>query len=165
MLANKTLSSPNHPVNSTCYFSIRPRTTRDYTCPDETPLSSLSTPSDEDISCPKSTHSIAFQPHLDNPSTFKMDASRLLQLQTQAAHPMSLVRPQARPLQDVLYVEDSSERSPDSETSSPPTSSPSTARCSRCQRTLSFTMESARVSYGLNLYYCARCAEMVGYKR
>lgn len=55
-------------------------------------------------------------------------------------------------------------------------------RCSRCQRVLSFGLEPAQggasaapldassaaggmVRFGHNLYYCARCASMVGLKR
>jgi hypothetical protein len=45
-------------------------------------------------------------------------------------------------------------------------SSPEIARCSRCHRTPSIditTGKSNMVQYGLNQYYCSRCAGMVGY--
>ena len=41
-------------------------------------------------------------------------------------------------------------------------------RCSRCQRTASLSSTSpfdTMVSYGLNLYYCNRCASLTGYKK
>ena len=41
------------------------------------------------------------------------------------------------------------------------------ARCSRCQRSLSLEGGSApdAVRFGMNSYYCIRCASMVGYVR
>jgi uncharacterized protein with PIN domain len=42
------------------------------------------------------------------------------------------------------------------------------ARCSRCKRSLSVDSDapssSQAVKVGTNLYYCKRCASMVGYK-
>ncbi|RJE18650.1 hypothetical protein PHISCL_09010 [Aspergillus sclerotialis] len=49
------------------------------------------------------------------------------------------------------------------------TTSPSfdIVRCSRCQRSLSIENESSRdaVRFGMNSYYCTRCASMVGFVR
>ncbi|EAW08411.1 uncharacterized protein ACLA_031440 [Aspergillus clavatus NRRL 1] len=40
-------------------------------------------------------------------------------------------------------------------------------RCSRCQRSMSLENESSPgvVRFGMNSYYCSRCASMVGFIR
>ncbi|KAL2808160.1 hypothetical protein BJX63DRAFT_50744 [Aspergillus granulosus] len=40
-------------------------------------------------------------------------------------------------------------------------------RCSRCQRSMSLENESTPgiVRFGMNSYYCSRCASMVGFGR
>ncbi|OJI96298.1 hypothetical protein ASPVEDRAFT_120937 [Aspergillus versicolor CBS 583.65] len=40
-------------------------------------------------------------------------------------------------------------------------------RCSRCQRSMSLESESTPgvVRFGMNSYYCSRCASMVGFIR
>jgi hypothetical protein len=83
-----------------------------------------------------------------------------------------LARPQPQPQQNVMNINS------DGSISSTPTStsgrgsmhnifsSPEIARCSRCHRTPSIdiaTGKSNMVQYGLNQYYCSRCAGMVGY--
>lgn len=92
-----------------------------------------------------------------------MPAASLLQLQTNAAHG-SPSRPQH--IQNVLHVTSDDSTTSDSSTSSTESSySPEFARCSRCQRTSSVdykTGKSNMISYGMNSYYCSRCAGMVG---
>ncbi|RMZ03662.1 hypothetical protein D0860_06711 [Hortaea werneckii] len=96
-----------------------------------------------------------------------------MQVQTAAAHSKAPHRPSPHPLQNMLYT--SSESSAESDDSAHSTDSLGsgltspieTARCSRCQRTPSLdvrTGKSNMVSYGLNLWYCTRCAAMVGFK-
>ena len=83
-----------------------------------------------------------------------------------------LARPQPQPQQNRMDINS------DGSVSSTPTStsgrgsmhnifsSPEIARCSRCHRTPSIditTGKSNMVQYGLNQYYCSRCAGMVGY--
>ncbi|KAF1353480.1 hypothetical protein BDV97DRAFT_116163 [Delphinella strobiligena] len=145
-----------------CYFSIPSSLPTD-----ETPSSTaLSTPS-EDIATNHPLGSPKFYTYQPSPRKYIMDVSRFLQVQTQAAH---IPRPQPQPLQNVLHVDDESLSSPGSESSSPSNSnslpvSAAPARCSRCQRTLSVDMSAGKVSYGLNLWYCSRCAGMVGYNQ
>jgi len=112
----------------------------------------------------------------------KMDISKLLQMQTQAAHPHAQpVRPQPRPLQDVLHVSDDfSENNSDESIASVDVEmrSPSPdeiirspiahARCSRCHRTPSIDLTTGKhnmIEYGLNSFYCIRCAGMVGFAK
>ena len=83
-----------------------------------------------------------------------------------------LARPQPQPQQSRMDINS------DGSVSSTPTStsgrgsmhnilsSPEIGRCSRCHRTPSIditTGKSNMVQYGLNQYYCSRCAGMVGY--
>nr|POE77392.1 hypothetical protein CFP56_09039 [Quercus suber] len=93
----------------------------------------------------------------------KMDS--LMQAQTNAAHGNSPLRPRPRPLQqNVLHVS-SDDASSSSSDSSDSYEHPESARCSRCQRTPSLdgrTGKSNMVPYGLNLWYCSRCANIVG---
>lgn len=84
------------------------------------------------------------------------------------------IRPQPQPQQNVLHV--TSDDSITSTTSSSYASStgsrhnifssPESARCSRCHRTPSIDIQTGKsnmVEYGLNQYYCSRCAAMVGF--
>lgn len=150
--------------NPTCYFSIPLRNT----VYDETPLyTSARTdeliPLSRPMASPSSPDQIASPPH------YRMDASRFLQLQTQAATGYFPSRPQPQPVQNILHVDNSPgatpAATPAADESCSSMSTPLTARCSRCQRSLSIDVNAGKVSYGLNLYYCSRCAEMVGYKR
>jgi hypothetical protein len=84
----------------------------------------------------------------------------------------SLVRPQPQPQQNRMDINsDGSVSSTPMSTSGRGSmhnifSSPEIARCSRCHRTPSIditTGKSNMVQYGLNQYYCSRCAGMVGY--
>lgn len=82
-------------------------------------------------------------------------------------------RPQPHPQQNVLHVTSDDSTSSASSSSSTGSmydiySSPDLARCSRCHRTPSIDIKTGKsnmVQYGLNLYYCSRCAAMVGFKR
>jgi len=77
------------------------------------------------------------------------DASKLLRLQTDAAH-----RPAAKPLQH-----SSSTSSSSSSHSSSSTASPATLCCCRCRR----ESGSGMIQFATNLYYCNHCARMTGY--
>ena len=103
--------------------------------------------------------------------TNAMSASSFLQLQTRAAHPPK--RPQNQPDKDIQVTTfSSSSTSPSSPGSSielSPAQSPLTdwARCSRCHRSVSVDgslPSMTGVSFGINSYYCQRCAKWVGYK-
>lgn len=97
-------------------------------------------------------------------------STNFLQLQTTAAHQnTAATRPNPRPTQNVLQVTtDSYGSSSDGSYSSSTnvhTSSCDYARCSRCQRTPSIDVRTGQwnmIQYGLNLWYCARCAALVG---
>ncbi|EMF17128.1 uncharacterized protein SEPMUDRAFT_113150 [Sphaerulina musiva SO2202] len=94
-------------------------------------------------------------------------ASNLMSMQTSAAHGHTPTnRPGPMPMQqNVLWTNgDSSSDSSDSGQS--PIEIP--PRCSRCQRTPSIDIQTGKsnmVSYGLNNWYCSRCAALVGFKR
>ena len=103
-----------------------------------------------------------------------MDVSKLLQLQTQAAYG-SRPRPQPQPVQH-KYPSNRNSGTSMTSTSSQSSSTNNSAsnclefvRCSRCHRTLSMDPTSSTpngvVQFGTNLFYCSRCASMVGYKR
>lgn len=62
---------------------------------------------------------------------------------------------------------------PSQDVTTPPSPTPSCdmnldiVRCSRCQRSMSLRNEWSpeAVRFGMNSYYCTRCANMVGYLR
>jgi hypothetical protein len=96
-----------------------------------------------------------------------METSKLMQHQTAAAY-----RPQAQPVQNPrhLALESTSSDSTESSTSSDTDSitMESAVRCCRCHRSLSAGVDATKsgfVSFGTNLYYCSRCASLVGYNR
>lgn len=156
--------TPKESVCLPCYFTYNPPTFDHHTV--ETPLAFP-------LHSPGETSSDPFNPLLAYraPQTSSMASANLLKLQTAAAHGQP-TRPRPQPQQNVLHVtsDDStpssaSSSSSSSSSSSESWSSPETARCSRCQRTPSIdirTGKSNMVQYGLNLYYCSRCASMVG---
>jgi hypothetical protein len=149
-----------------CYFSITvPSYTHSST---ETPLCSptynpVQTPSDPEnplLAYRKSQE-------LYGPTSPMPNTSSFLQMQTAAAHSNQASRPRPHPIQqDVLVTSNDSMASDDSSSSIDSTkSSIDLARCSRCQRTPSVdpkTGKSNMVQYGLNLWYCSRCASLVG---
>lgn len=123
-------------------------------------------------------------PHTIRPSITQPHHSTNLATTTNHTAGMSAYgqhsRPQPQPQQNVLHVTsgDSSSSLSSSSSSSSSSfssghgsmhniySSPEVARCSRCHRTPSIDIQTGKsnmVQYGLNQYYCSRCAHMVGY--
>ncbi|KAF1827136.1 uncharacterized protein K489DRAFT_405870 [Dissoconium aciculare CBS 342.82] len=96
-------------------------------------------------------------------------AANFLQLQTGAAYSTkgsnpTASRPAVRPTQNLLDLDGSSDGSDCSAVDACP-SSQEYARCSRCQRTPSIDVRTGlwnMIQYGLNLWYCSRCAALVG---
>ncbi|KAJ4992714.1 hypothetical protein SVAN01_01760 [Stagonosporopsis vannaccii] len=84
------------------------------------------------------------------------DASRLLQLQTQAAH-----RPSTQPLQPAGSPSPSNSDSSVSSQRSSSISVSSPICCCRCRR--ESHGHSGMFQFGTNLHYCSHCAKMVGY--
>ncbi|OAL56829.1 hypothetical protein IQ07DRAFT_497667 [Pyrenochaeta sp. DS3sAY3a] len=127
-----------------CYFSILPAGASHFSL--ETP--SITTVYDFSAHTPSdpSNPLLAFRPapplHMSSPS----DASRLLQLQTSAAH-----RPSAEPLQQ--------RASSTSSSGSNSSSSSQSISCCRCRRDCLAGM----YQIGTNRYYCSHCAKMTGY--
>ena len=156
-------SSPKYTIADPCYFTINPPTYDHYTV--ETPLATpLQSPG---VYTPADPYNplLAYRA----PQTPSMASANLLKLQTAAAHGHPS-RPRPQPQQNVLHVtsDDSSSSSSSSSSSDSDSdywSPPETARCSRCQRTPSIDIHTGRsnmIPYGLNLFYCSRCAGMVG---
>jgi hypothetical protein len=151
----------------TCYFSITPPTHGDLST--ETPCysptynlpQSPADPSNPLLAYRDSQYGSC--PSSPTTSTF----CSLLQMQTAAAHSPQSSRPRPYPIQNVLHVtSDDSISSDDSKSSMDSTkSSLDLARCSRCQRTPSIDTKTGKSNffqYGLNLWYCSRCAGLVG---
>lgn len=116
------------------------------------------------------THPLLAERHfplLSPPLSPISSASRVnfLQMQTAASNGSSS-RPRPIPVQNVLHVtsDDSSSSNSSYSSSDSHGSSLDFARCSRCQRTPSIDKSgrSNMVQYGLNLWYCKRCASLVG---
>ncbi|CAO2657431.1 Nn.00g035570.m01.CDS01 [Neocucurbitaria sp. VM-36] len=138
------LHTPESPVHEpACYFSILPSSTAHF---------SVETPSLPTLEYSPYTAAdpinplLAFRPapplHMSSPS----DASRLLQLQTSAAH-----RPSPEPLQQ--------RASSTSSSSSNSSMSSQSLFCCRCRRDCLTGM----YQIGTNRYYCSHCAKMTGY--
>lgn len=152
------------------YFTFRPPTfdhDHDHFST-ETPLVSPDAAFAETAAIP--THPLLARRDPLRPASANTDttpAPTLLQMQTSASH-QPKHRPDPSPVQNVLHTtSDDSSRSGDSSRSSPirVSSSIELARCSRCQRTPSIDAKTGKnnmVEYGLNLWYCRRCAQMVG---
>ncbi|KEQ92725.1 hypothetical protein AUEXF2481DRAFT_7461 [Aureobasidium subglaciale EXF-2481] len=164
-----TSSTASSPIQGVCYFSIQHNQHSSYN--DETPLTTPFSPSGENVVSDPSNPLLAYRPCLQSPSTvtIRNRMESLLQLQTQASHIPASRRPQPRPLQNVLAIgDDYLDASGHSSSSSG--SSQSTmevARCSRCHRSQSIDMSTGKaanmVSYGLNSFYCLRCANITGF--
>ena len=150
--SSKSEYHPNLQPQSLCYFTYTPSHSSDHWSV-ETPIPSPA-PSPGVVADPHNPLLAVRVPHylLTPPQT--MDASRLLQLQTAAAH-QAPQRPKPQPHQDVLDVSDDS--MPGSSSSSNSLSSLPHV-CSRCQ-----TSFGQFVAFALNSYYCTRCAKIVGY--
>lgn len=152
-----------------CYFTCHPPAFEHFSAetPAATPLSSPREANDNINSDP-------YHPLLAHrPPVPQTTASvNFLRMQTAAAH-SSPVRPRPVPQQNLLQVTSNDSLSSSSSSSSNSStrtsfdafSAPEVARCSRCQRTPNTdvrTGKSNMVQYGLNLWYCSRCANMVG---
>ncbi|KAF2765685.1 hypothetical protein EJ03DRAFT_199787 [Teratosphaeria nubilosa] len=158
------------PLNPTdyqaCYFTITPPTHHHWST--ETPCCS---PAYQDQTPADPTNPLLASrelQQLDTPPTPAMvAAANLMQLQTSAAHGPP-TRPRPVPQQNVLHVTSDDSLPSDSSPSSYQSgmmSPPEMARCSRCHRTTSVDVKTGKsnmVQYGLNLWYCNRCATMVG---
>ncbi|KAF1938636.1 hypothetical protein EJ02DRAFT_457693 [Clathrospora elynae] len=137
-----------HPLHHEplCYFSIVPAAHFSVETPTIIPASEYQpyTPSDP------ANPLLALRPAPPLNMTSPLDASRLLQLQTQAAYAQ-------HPVPQPLQPQRASSTSSSSSTSS--TGSSSTPCCCRCRRE-SF---SSMYQIGTNRYYCSHCARMTGY--
>jgi hypothetical protein len=165
------MHSTNYPsdFNSLpCYFTYNPPVYDHFSV--ETPsASSIHSPGDP--GCNPHHPLLAYRPPQATDTRVSND---FFKMQTAAAHE-SPIRPSPVPQQNLLQVtsDDSvtsstSSRSSRSRSSLDMFSSPELARCSRCQRTPSTDMRTGKsnmVPYGLNLWYCSRCANMVGLVR
>ena len=157
--------------NTIDYFTIRPTSYSNHFST-ETPLHTPTTTPDETWADPGNPLLAYRGPQLDSPSSPTINAfpASILQMQTAASHGKSPSRPAPSPVQNVLHVtsDDSSASNSSSSYSSSGRhgmSSLDLARCSRCQRTPSIDVQTGKnnmVQYGLNLWYCTRCAAMVG---
>ncbi|KAL6712557.1 hypothetical protein ACN47E_000434 [Coniothyrium glycines] len=134
-------------IEPVCYFSIVPAAHFSHETPLFTPVSEYQPYTPSDPHNPLLASRPAPSLHMSSPS----DASRLLQLQTLAAH-----RPSAEPLQS-RTSSTSSDSSNSSSTSS--MSSPLAPCCVRCRR----QCFSSIYQIGTNRYYCSHCAKMTGY--
>jgi hypothetical protein len=144
-----------------CYFSIAvPPSSSHFSTetPNTTPLSEYRPHTFSDPAHPL----LAFR---QTPLQFMSslpDASRVLQLQTAAAH-----RPSTEPLQhgaaSTATPSDSSSssnsRSSSTSSRSSVMSSPAQLSCCRCRRESLIGM----IQFSTNIYYCSHCARMVGY--
>lgn len=161
-----TSNTAPSPIQGVCYFSIQHTNYSSYN--DETPLTTPFTPPGENIVSDPSNPLLAYRPCLQSPSTTQTRSGMesLLQLQTQVAHISAPRRPQPQPLQNVLVVSDDLSES-DSSSSSQGHMHMEVARCSRCHRSQSIDVSTGKaanmVAYGLNSFYCLRCANITGY--
>lgn len=158
---NADYTYPDSPCSlsssTTCYFSLP---TSHIACslayfsvetPLTTPLSTYCPDTDSDPSHPLlAVRRLSLEAHM--PAS--PEASKLLQLQTAAAH-----RPAAQPLQQSSSTSsnDSSSASASSMGSKSPAAS--TICCCRCRR----ECDSGMIQFATNLYYCSHCARMTGY--
>ncbi|KAF2172106.1 hypothetical protein M409DRAFT_62915 [Zasmidium cellare ATCC 36951] len=146
-----------------CYFTITPPSYDHFSV--ETPYCSP-TFCPDDCTPAYSQHPLLasrelFSPlhDLDHPKA----TTSLMSMQTSAAH--GAPRPKIYPMQNVLHVTSDDSTSSSGSNNSSYGSSPELARCSRCQRTPSVDVRTGKnnmVQYGLNLWYCNRCAALVG---
>jgi hypothetical protein len=173
-------TTPGSPCSSylPCYFTYTPPTYDHFSV--ETPSASptpIHSPGQPD--CDPSHPLLSYRPPHQQATT--MASSDLMRMQSNAAQ-VAPIRPRPVPQQNLLQVtsddsitsSNSSNRSSStsssnsgcsSRTSLDMFSSPEAARCSRCQSTSSVDLRTGKsnmVQYGLNLWYCSRCAGMVG---
>lgn len=105
-------------------------------------------------------------PTTASPTTMSSNSS-FLSRQTTAANGSSPSRPRSIAGPSGLHVTrgDSSSSASSSSSVTSNSSTPEIARCSRCQRTQSIDLQTGKsnmIQYGLNQYYCSRCASIVG---
>jgi len=142
-------SSPLASNTHSCYFTYLPPSSANHWST-ETPLESPQLPSNVRPD-PHNPFLAAREPpaQLSPLPQYTMDVSRLMQLQSAAAHGSA---------------DNSSSRSSSTSSGRSSASSESVTpviqgkSCSRCQTTY-----GSFVSYALNSYYCTRCAKLVGY--
>ncbi|CBX95080.1 hypothetical protein IAQ61_009816 [Plenodomus lingam] len=146
MTADLYTPDPSHP-EPVCYFSIPPAVHFSLETPLATPTSDYQSYTPSDPCNPL----LAFRPSPFSYMSSPPDASRLLQLQTQAAH-----RPSAEPLQQ--RASSTSSTSSNSSISSHGMLSCQPC-CCRCRREGYGNM----FQIGTNRYYCSHCAKMTGY--
>jgi len=140
-----------------CYFSYVPAAYDHYST--ETPLAH---PEASVFDATPDSHHPLLAIRRNPPLTpcLSMDASKLMGLQTAAAHQLN--RPKPQPQQNLLTTSDDSVRSSSSSDSgSSSASTPQLIFCSRCQRSSYGT--AGMVCFAMNSYYCTRCASLVGY--
>ncbi|EKG18339.1 hypothetical protein MPH_04421 [Macrophomina phaseolina MS6] len=164
--------------NAVCYFSFIPPS---YPISDHASHFSAETPSpglysdDLSVRTPSEPSNPLLAARLPPASAIHlnsaaMDSSKVLQLQTAAAYSYQ-TRPQPQPVQDVLDLSPMSSRSGSDASSNASSSRTSVSgdspavqfiRCSRCHRTDN-PGSKRMIGYGINSYYCIRCADIVGY--
>lgn len=149
------------------------RTIHDLTTPlsvyTPTALAALASPEPSPTDAPSSSYHYPLLPFTEDQSILIIHQPLRSQPSYAMAHVQETTRPRPYPLQNVLHVtSDDATGSADSSPNVSPSasvSSPEMARCSRCQRTPSLNIQTGKnnmVEYGLNLWYCSRCAVMVG---
>jgi hypothetical protein len=155
MFSNYNSPDLTLPTPSTCYFSIVPSSSHFSV---ETPTTStLSTYLVN--SCSDPAHPLlAYRSLPTSPSktTTLIDAAKLLQMQTTAAH----TRASAQPMRHSTSSSSNNSNSNSSSGSCSP-SIELMVCCSRCRRSL--TSRNNMVQFGTNLYYCRHCASMTGF--
>ena len=155
-----------------CYFTYSPPVYDHFSAetPSASPIHSPGVPD-----CNPHHPLLAYRPPQATTTNSRV-SNDFFRMQTAAAHHQSPIRPSPVPQQNLLHVtsDDSITSSSSSSSTSSASSSRSSlemfstlelARCSRCQRTPSTdirTGKSNMVQYGLNLWYCSRCANLVG---
>lgn len=157
-----------------CYFTVAP-SVYNYTVAETPCCSPTSVCSRDEFAQAIPENPLLVLEDISNLPTSLRISTSLMQRQTAAAHGHSPAasRPSPRPVQqNVLQVtsDDPADNSDDGSSSSfnSMASPPELARCSRCQRTPSLDIKTGKcnmVQYGLNLYYCRRCAGIVGLNR
>lgn len=149
-LASDDLSTTLSTTPSLCYFSILPAAHFSAETPSTSPVSEYQACTPSDPANPL----LAFRPGPLSFMSADADASRLLQLQTDASH-----RPSPDPLQPQPRASSASSNSSASSASSSSYTPPSTLSCCRCRRQCLANM----YQIGTNRYYCSHCARMTGY--
>jgi hypothetical protein len=178
---------PGSPCSSylPCYFTYNPPVYDHFSVETPSAASPIYTPSpsSQQPDCDPSHPLLSYRPTppQQQQRATNMASSDLMRMQSNAAH-ASPIRPRPVPQQNLLQVtsDDSTTSSNSSNRSSSTSSSnsgcssrtsldmfssPEAARCSRCQSTSSVDLRTGKsnmVQYGLNLWYCSRCAGMVG---